>query len=93
MTTLLIIAGLGNVIDTISTLCLNGLGYTEVNPIMSWFLRMPWVFAVTKLGLITGLLIWLWHHRNDKHAKPLAIFAAAVYGSVAAYYGFLLMFI
>ena len=88
MTPLLIIAGLGNAIDTLSTLHLHGQGYVEANPVMAALLPHPWLFVLVKLGVFTALLLWLWHRR----AKQAAAIAAVVYGAVAVYYGAWFMF-
>lgn len=88
MTTLLIIAGLGNFIDTLSTLYLYGLGYDEANPVMAALLPHPWLFVLVKLGVFTALLLWLWMRR----AKHAATIAAVVYGAVAMYYGAWMIF-
>lgn len=88
MTPLLIIAGLGNFIDTFSTLYLYGFGYVEANPVMAALLPHPWLFAMTKLGVFTALLLWL----HKRRAKLAAAIAAVVYGAVAVYYGAWFMF-
>lgn len=83
MKTRLIIAGLGNVIDTLSTVYLHRLGYVEANPVMAMLLPHPWLFVLVKLCVFTALLLWLWMRR----AKAAATVAAVVYGAVAMYYG------
>lgn len=89
MTPLLIIAGLGNFIDTLSTLYLYGLGYVEANPVMALLLPHPWLFVLVKLTVMTALLLWLWKRR----AKSAATVAAVVYGAVAMYYGIFFLII
>ena len=86
MKALLIITWLGNLIDTIATVYLTSIGYIEANPIMAQLLAYPIVFIVVKIALMTGLCTYLWLKRTDKHAKPLATFAAIVYGAIAVYY-------
>ena len=87
MKTRLIIAGLGNLIDTLSTVYLHRLGYVEANPVMALLLSHPLLFILVKMAVFTALLLWLWHRREDRHAKPLAALAAIVYGAIAVYYG------
>lgn len=87
MRTLLLIAGFGNLIDTIATVYLTSVGYVEVNPFMAKLLEFPAVFVTVKMAVMTGLLVFLWRKRADRHAKPMAILAAVVYGLIAVYYG------
>ena len=87
MRTRLIIAGIGNLIDTIATLHLSKLGCYELNPIMRHLLDWPVVFVLVKLTAMTGVCLFLWKNREDAHAMPLATFAAVVYGGIAVYYG------
>lgn len=86
MKLLLLIAWLGNLIDTIATVYLAGLGYAEANPIMAQLLNYPVIFVIVKMFLMSGLCAYLWLKRTDKHAKPMAIVAAGVYGAITAYY-------
>ena len=90
MKVLLLIAWLGNLIDTIATVYLTSLGYVEANPIMAQLLNYPVIFVIVKLLLMTGLCAYLWLKRLDKHAKPLAIDAAIIYGLITAYYAWFL---
>ena len=87
MKILLLIAWLGNLIDTIATVYLTSLGYVEANPIMAQLLNYPVIFVIVKLLLMTGLCAYLWLKRLDKHAMPMAIVASVVYGLITAYYG------
>lgn len=89
MTPLLIIAGLGNVIDTLSTVYLHSLGYVEANPVMALLLPHPWLFVLVKLCVFTALLLWL----HKRRAKAAATLAAVVYGAVAIYYGAWFIFV
>lgn len=89
----LITAFMGNLIDTIATLYLSNRGYTELNPILGHLLAYPGLFAGVKITAMTAVLLFLWKNREDRHAKPLAIFAAAVYGAVSVYYGWVFMMI
>lgn len=86
MRTRLIIAGIGNLIDLIATLHLLGVGFVEINPIMAQLVPYPRLFAAVKMGAMTGVLLFLWKNREDRHAKPLATFAAVVYALLTVYY-------
>lgn len=86
MKTRLIIAYIGNTIDLIATLCLLQMGFYEANPIMRPLLNYPWLASIVKLSAMTWVCWFLWKNRDDKHAKPLATFAAVVYGIIAFYY-------
>ena len=90
MKLLLLIAWLGNLIDTIATVYLTSLGYVEANPIMAQLLNCPVIFVIVKIALMTGLCAYLWLKRLDKHAMPMAIVASVVYGLITAYYGWFL---
>lgn len=82
----LIIAAIGNLIDMVSTLHLNGRGYTEANPFMAALLPHPVLFATVKIGAM-ALVIWiLWKNREDKTARKTAWAAAGLYGLLAVYY-------
>jgi hypothetical protein len=86
MKTPLIIAAIGNLIDTVSTLYLNGRGYTEANPFMSALLPYPALFVSVKIGAM-ALVIWiLWKNRESQIARITAWFAAGLYGLIAVYY-------
>lgn len=80
------IAYIGNLIDLIATLYLTKQGFHEVNPFMRPLLGCPWLFAAVKILAMTWVCLFLWKRREDRHALPLATFAAAVYGLIAAYY-------
>lgn len=86
MRTRLIIAYIGNLIDLIATLYLTKQGFHEVNPFMRPLLDCPWLFAAVKILAMTWVCLFLWKRREDRHALPLATFASAVYGLIAAYY-------
>ena len=86
MKALLIIAWLGNLIDMIATVYLTSIGYTEINPIMAYLLVNPIVFIVVKIVVMTGVCTYLWLKRTSKYSKPLATFAATVYGAISIYY-------
>ena len=90
MKVLLLIAWLGNLIDTIATVYLTSLGYVEANPIMAQLLNYPVIFVIVKIALMTGLCAYLWMKRLDKHAMPMAIVASVVYGLITAYYAWFL---
>lgn len=82
----LIIAFIGNLIDTAATLYLVGLGYHEANPIMRQLLNYPLLFTLIKLTSMTTVLLWLWNERDSKLAVIASWFAAVLYGGIAAYY-------
>lgn len=84
--TFLLIAYLGNLIDIMATLTLTEQGFYELNPFMRPLLDHPGLFVTVKMVAMTGVCLFLWKRRTDKHALPLAIFAAIVYGSIAIYY-------
>ena len=86
MITRLIVAWIGNLIDALSTLHLVKIGFVEANPVMRYVLQSPIMFLFVKIGTMTTMLFWLWRKREDKHAKPLATVAAAVYGAISVYY-------
>lgn len=90
MKVLLLIAWLGNLIDTIATVYLTRLGYVEANPIMAQLLNYPVIFVIVKLLLMTGLCAYLWMKRLDKHAMPMAIVASVAYGAIIVYYAWFL---
>lgn len=86
MRTLLTIAYLGNLIDTLATLHLHSLGYTEANPVMARLLQSPAAFFAVKIAAMTAVVLWLWHRRKYRKALAAAVVAAVVYGSLAIYY-------
>ena len=86
MNVCLLIAYIGNIIDTIATLNLTEQGFYEVNPFMRPLLGCPWLFAAVKLLAMTWVCLFLQKRREDRHALPLATFAAVVYGLIAFYY-------
>lgn len=82
----LCIAYIGNFIDLISTIYLTQLGFYEVNPFMRPLLAYPWLFSLVKLSAMTYVCLFLWKRKEDRHALPIATFAAVVYGLIAVYY-------
>ena len=84
--TFLLIAYFGNLIDIMTTLTLIEQGFYELNPVMRPLLDYPGLFATVKIVAMTGICLFLWKRRTDKHALPIAVFAAIVYGSIAVYY-------
>jgi hypothetical protein len=82
----LIIATIGNLIDMVSTLYLNGRGYTEANPIMAALLPHPVLFAAVKIGGMALALWILWRNRESQIARITAWVAAGLYGLIAVYY-------
>jgi hypothetical protein len=86
MKTPLIIAAIGNLIDTVSTLYLSGRGYTEANPFMAALLPRPVLFATVKIGAMALALWILWRNRDSQIARITAWVAAGLYGLIAVYY-------
>lgn len=83
----LLIAWIGNLIDTASTVILCcGHGFAEVNPIMARLLHIPALFVAVKLTAMTAVVIWLWRNRNDKKTNIASWIVAVVYGAIAIYY-------
>ena len=82
----LIIAYIGNIIDTAATLYLYSKGGLEINPFMALLLKSPWMFAVVKISIMSILVMRLWACREDKTAKIAAWVAAAIYGALSLYY-------
>ena len=82
----LLIAFIGNLIDTAATIYLTGLGYTEINPIMAPLLQWPALFASVKGAAMTAVLLWIWKRRGDRKASAAAWIASVVYGTIAVYY-------
>ena len=82
----LLIAYFGNLIDIMATLTLTELGFYELNPVMRQLLDYPGLFTTVKIVAMTSVCLFLWKRRTDKHALPIAVFAAIVYGSIAVYY-------
>lgn len=88
MKTPLIIAAIGNLIDMVSTLYLNGRGYTEANPIMAALLPHPVLFTLVKICAVALALWILWRNRESQTARITAWFAAGLYGLITVYYIF-----
>ena len=87
MKTKLIIAGIGNFIDAIATYILTQfLGFTELNPIMNWCLQWPEVAVVSKVVVVTSLLLYAYSTKRQKYMNALATFAAVLYGGMGLYY-------
>lgn len=84
----LIIAAIGNLIDMVSTLYLNGRGYTEANPFMAALLPHPVLFATVKIAGMALALWILWRNRDSQIARITAWVAAGLYGLIAVYYLF-----
>lgn len=83
----LIIAGVGNVIDIISTLILiNYFGFEEMNPLMRVFLQYPVIASITKIVGVTSILLYLNFTKRERYTNGLATFAAILYGGLAVYY-------
>lgn len=90
MRTRLIITGLGNLIDLVSTLYLYRHGFEEMNPLMAGLLQYPPLFMLVKIGAMTWALWILWKRRDHKSAQRISWFAAVLYGSISLYYAFFL---
>ena len=86
MKALLLTAWVGNFIDMVSTPYVIRHGFMELNPVTRWLLNYPLMFVLAKQMSVTCVLYWLWHNRDDRHVLPLAIFSAAVYGTIGVYY-------
>lgn len=86
MITALIIAWIGNLVDTVSTLYLSGLGFVEANPIMASLLSHPLLFASAKIVVMTMVLWYLWMNRAYRKARITAWIAAGLYILVSVYY-------
>lgn len=83
----LIIAYLGNIIDTVATLYLMDKGFIEVNPFMAALLQSPFIFALVKISIMTILVIRLWMCRESKRARIASWVAAGLFGGLSVYYG------
>ena len=83
----LIIAYIGNIIDTAATLYLMDKGFIEVNPFMAMLLQSPFIFALVKIGVMTLLALRLWACRENKYARIAAWVAAVFFGALSLYYG------
>ena len=86
MTTRLLIAFWGNLIDTAATLYLSSLGYIETNPVMARLLQCPVAFAGVKIAAMTAVVWWIWKRRGDRKASAASWVTAVVYGAIAIYY-------
>lgn len=82
----LIIAYLGNIIDTAATLYLADKGFIEANPFMGMLLQTPCMFALVKISLMTIVVIRLWTCRENKYARIASWVGAVVYGALSLYY-------
>jgi formate-dependent nitrite reductase membrane component NrfD len=88
----LYLIGFGNLIDTFATLYLYQTGmFVELNPVMAFFLRNPFIFAVVKIGVITAILIRLWKEREHKYPQIAINIGCWIYGLIAVYYAILLV--
>lgn len=88
----LLLIWVGNLIDTISTLCLYQTGmFKELNPFVAILLQNPFVFGVVKISVITIILIRLWQVREDKKPKVAINIGCWIYGLIALYYAILIV--
>ena len=87
MKTKLIIAGIGNLIDTIATYIVTQYyGAQELNPFMSWLLQWPKFAMALKFVIVTSLLVYTWYSERTKYSGMFATIAAWLYCSIGVYY-------
>lgn len=87
MKTKLIIAGVGNFIDAIATFILTQrFSFMELNPIMAWLLQWPVFAMVSKVIVVTGILLFAYYTKRQQYMNIFATFAALLYGSMGIYY-------
>ena len=82
----LIIAYLGNIIDTTATLYFINKSFMEANPLMVLLLQLPWLFIVVKIGIMTAVIARIWVYRKNKYAQVASWVVMAIYGALALYY-------
>lgn len=83
----LIIAGIGNFIDGIATFILTQFyGFQELNPFMLVLLQWPVLAITLKIMVVTSLLFYIYHKKDEKYMNGLATFAASFYGFMGLYY-------
>lgn len=93
MKTRLTIIWLCNLVDTISTLYLYGLGYVEANPIMNRLLQTPWLFVVVKLLTMAVVVAYLAIRPRTKYSIITSWIVSVIYGAIAIYYVIFFKFI
>lgn len=87
MKTKLMIAGTGNIIDAVATYILTQYyGFIELNPFMALLLQYPIFAVVSKIVVVTSILLFIYHTKRTRYVDALATFAATIYGSLAIYY-------
>jgi hypothetical protein len=87
MKTKLIIAGVGNIIDAVATSILTQyFGFFELNPIMAWLLQWPVFAMVSKVIIVTSILLFAYYTKRQQYMNIFATFAALLYGSMGIYY-------
>lgn len=86
MKTRLTIIWLCNLVDTISTLYLYGLGYVEANPIMNWLLQTPCLFVMVKLLTMSAIVLYLATRPLTKYTITTSWIVSIIYGAIAIYY-------
>ena len=85
--TKLIIAGIGNFIDGISTFILTQFyGFQELNPLMLVLLQWPVLAITLKIIVVTSLLFYIYSKKDEKYINGLSTFAASFYGFMGIYY-------
>lgn len=83
----LIIAGVGNFIDAIATYILTQyLGLIELNPIMAWLLQWPEFAVVSKVVVVTSILLYAYNTKRQEYMNIFATLAAILYGTMGIYY-------
>ena len=83
----LIIAGIGNIIDAVATFILTQyFGFLEINPIMAWLLQWPVLAVVSKVIVVTCILLFAYYTKRQRYMDIFATFAALLYGSMGIYY-------
>lgn len=87
MLTRLIIAWVGNLIDTVATMYLYSKGdWYEVNPFSRMLLQNPLLFAVVKLAVMTIAVSFIWQKPEWCVSKFFSWFLCIEYLLVALYY-------
>ena len=87
MKTRLIIAWIGNLIDTVATLYLTiQFGGFELNPISAMLLQFPRLFIFVKLFSLTVAVIGIWIFRDRPFFKVASWILFIEYSAVALYY-------
>ena len=87
MKTRLIVAWLGNLIDTIATVYLTSYcDGMEINPISAVMLEKPFLFILVKVLMMTISAIFIWRFRDRPFFKVTSWMLFVEYLAVAIYY-------